>query len=128
MNSLVRRGLKRTRMRLLIPLLVVCATCLDAATGLPTREEVQQTLSELSAITGFPIKHPVAFESITREQINRYLQDRIKEVTKPAELRAEELTLKKFGFVPESFDLKKKGNCRKGEERLPAEGRSRPRR
>src|SRR5258708_20511853 len=27
----------------------------------------------------------------------------------------------------ESFDLKKKGNCRKGEERLPAEGRSRAR-
>jgi hypothetical protein len=77
------------------------------ASGLPTREEVQKTLGELSAITGFPIKHPVAFESITRQQINRYLQDRIKEVTKPAELRAEELTLKKFGFVPESFDLKK---------------------
>jgi 6-pyruvoyl-tetrahydropterin synthase len=78
-----------------------------AASGLPTREEVQQALSELSAITGFPIKHPVAFESITREQINRYLQDRIKEVTKPSELRAEELTLKKFGFVPHSFDLRK---------------------
>jgi len=80
---------------------------LQAATGLPTREEVQETLGELSEITGFPIRHPVAFESITREQINRYLQDRIKEVTKPAELRAEELTLKKFGFVPDSFDLKK---------------------
>jgi hypothetical protein len=49
----------------------------------------------------------VIFESITRDQINRYLQDRIKEVAKPAELRAEELTLKKFGFVPESFDLRK---------------------
>ncbi len=53
------------------------------------------------------IKHPVAFESITRDQINRYLQDRIKEVTKPSELRAEELTLKKFGFVPQNFDLRK---------------------
>ena len=78
-----------------------------AASGLPTREEVQQTLEELSSITGFPIRHPVAFESITREQINHYLQDRIKEVTRPAELRAEELTLKKFGFVPQDFDLKK---------------------
>jgi hypothetical protein len=77
------------------------------ATGLPNRDEVQQILRELSALTGFPVKHPVAFESITREQINHYLQDRIKEVTKPAELRAEETTLKKFGFVPQSFDLKK---------------------
>ncbi len=93
--------------RFLIPILLLWAHALYPATGLPTKEEVQQALSELSAITGFPIKHPVVFESITREQINRYLQDRIKEATKPSELRAEELTLKKFGFVPEGFDLRK---------------------
>ena len=93
--------------RSLVPLLLLWAQALLGATGLPTGAEVQQTLVELSAITGFPIKHPVAFESITREQINRYLQERIKEVARPGELRAEELTLKKFGFVPESFDLRK---------------------
>jgi hypothetical protein len=108
MNSLPRRDLKGALVRLLTPLLVISLWGpLFAASGLPTREEVQQTLGELSAITGFPIRHPVAFESITREQINRYLQDRIKEVTKPSELRAEELTLKKFGFVPQNFDLRK---------------------
>jgi len=107
MDSLLHRDPKRTLVRFLIPLLVLYADVLVAASGLPTREEVQQTLKDLSAITGFPIRHPVAFESITREQINRYLQDHIKEVTKPAELRAEELTLKKFGFVPQSFDLRK---------------------
>ena len=107
MTILSRRNAKRTLTRFLIPLLFLWATALFPATGLPTREEVQQTLAELSAITGFPIKHPVAFESITREQINRYLQDRIKEATKPNELRAEELTLKKFGFVPANFDLRK---------------------
>ena len=31
----------------------------------------------------------------------------IKEATRPSELRAEELTLKKFGFVPQNFDLRK---------------------
>ena len=93
--------------RSLVPLLLLWAQALLGATGLPTGAEVQQTLVELSAITGFPIKHPVAFESITREQISRYLQERIKEVARPGELRAEELTLKKFGFVPESFDLRK---------------------
>jgi hypothetical protein len=112
MNSLLRRDsqLPAPRIRspfLLVTCLLSCSWALAAASGLPTREEVQQTLDELSAITGFPIRHPVAFESITRDQINRYLQERIKEVTKPAELRAEELTLKKFGFVPESFDLRK---------------------
>src|SRR5579863_9185317 len=107
MNSLLRRDSKRALVRLLIPLVLLSAREMVAASGLPSREEVQQTLEELSAITGFPIKRPVAFESITRDQINRYLQDRIKEVTKPAELRAEELTLKKFGFVPQDFDLRK---------------------
>jgi hypothetical protein len=107
MNILVRREFHRTLLRLVTLFLWLAAQWLAAASGLPSRDEVQQMLTELSAITGFPIKHPVAFESITREQINRYLQDRIKEVTKPAELRAEELTLKKFGFVPQSFDLRK---------------------
>src|SRR5580698_4117578 len=107
MNILSRRNPKWTLNRLLIPLLFLWVHALCAATGLPTKEEVQKALEDLSAITGFPIKHPVAFESITREQINKYLQDRIKEATKPSELRAEELTLKKFGFVPQSFDLRK---------------------
>src|ERR1043165_717020 len=92
---------------LILALILVAAQSLYAESGLPTREEVQQTLDELSSITGFRIKHPVVFESITRDQINRYLQERIKEVAKPEELRAEELTLKKFGFVPETFDLRK---------------------
>jgi hypothetical protein len=107
MNSRPRRDPNRTFLCVLLSIALLFGRDLGAASGLPTREEVQQTLAELSAITGFPIKHPVAFESITRDQINRYLQDRIKEVTKPAELRAEELTLKKFGFVPQNFDLRK---------------------
>src|ERR1700677_2508499 len=107
MNILSWRGAKPRLTRSLILLLLLWPHALYAATGLPTKEEVQKALEDLSAITGFPIKHPVAFESITRDQINKYLQDRIKEATKPSEIRAEELTLKKFGFVPQSFDLRK---------------------
>ena len=107
MNSPFRKHRPRAPVSFVILLFLLWVHGLSAASGLPTRQEVQQTLAELSAITGFPIKHPVAFESITRQQINRYLQDRIKEVTKPSELRAEELTLKKFGFVPQNFDLRK---------------------
>lgn len=44
---------------------------------------------------------------ITRDQINKYLKDEIRHNVRPAELRAEEVTLKKFGFVPPDFDLKK---------------------
>lgn len=44
---------------------------------------------------------------VTRDQVNRYLKEQIKRNVKPDEIRAEEVTLKKFGFVPPDFDLKK---------------------
>ncbi len=64
-------------------------------------------MRELAEISGFRFKHSVQFESIGRDGVMRYLEERINEVVKPAEIRAEELTLKKFGFVPADFDLKK---------------------
>ena len=39
--------------RSLVPLLLLWAQAVYPASGLPTREEVQQTLNELSTITGF---------------------------------------------------------------------------
>jgi len=44
---------------------------------------------------------------VSRDQVNHYLKDQIKRNVKPAEIRAEEVTLKKFGFVPPDFDLTK---------------------
>ena len=41
------------------------------------------------------------------EQINQFLKKRVKETTSPEEVRAEELTLKKFGLIPQDFDLAK---------------------
>ncbi len=64
-------------------------------------------MRELAEISGFRFKHPVHFQSIDRDGVTRYLEARIREVVKPQEIRAEELTLKKFGFVPADFDLKK---------------------
>jgi hypothetical protein len=54
-----------------------------------------------------PLYHPVPCDFITKEKINEFLQKRVKEVAKPEEIRAEELTLKKFGLVPQDFDLAK---------------------
>src|ERR1043166_9845630 len=54
-----------------------------------------------------PLKHPVPCGFISRDKINTFLNQRVKEVAKPDEIRAEELTLKKFGLVPEDFDLAK---------------------
>ena len=53
------------------------------------------------------LHHPVPCAFITKADVNKFLKDRVKEVAKPDEIRAEELTLKKFGFVPADFDLAK---------------------
>src|SRR6202042_455383 len=53
------------------------------------------------------IHHPVPCAFITKADVNKFLNERIKDVASPAEIRAEELTLKKFGFVPADFDLAK---------------------
>ncbi len=93
--------------KLLAVALAAASTLFAGTASLPARAEIDGILKELSNITGFPVRHEVVFESITREQVNRFLQERIEEVVKPEELKAEELTLKKFGFVPADFDLKK---------------------
>lgn len=69
--------------------------------------EIDADLKELTAITGLKIHHPVAYDLVSRDKINQFLNDRLKEAVTPEELRAEELTLKKFGFVPRDFDLAK---------------------
>ena len=60
---------------------------------------------ELTKISGMKLHRPVPCDFITKEKINEFLKKRVKEVAKPSEIRAEELTLKKFGLVPQDFDL-----------------------
>jgi hypothetical protein len=60
----------------------------------------------LSAITGLRFTRKVPYAVINKEQLRRYLEQRIKEAIKPAELRAQELTLKMLGLVPSDFDLR----------------------
>lgn len=95
-----------------IAALVVLAGALHAApdttsSQLPTKAEINSILQELSSITGFRIHKELPFALITRDQVNQYLKEQIRQSVKPDEIRAEETTLKKFGFVPADFDLKK---------------------
>jgi hypothetical protein len=62
---------------------------------------------DLTQISGMKLRHPVPCDSITKEKINAFLKERMKDAASPEEIRAEELTLKKFGFVPPDFDLAK---------------------
>jgi hypothetical protein len=73
---------------------------------LPTAGEINSILRELSDITGFRIRKELPFAMITRDEVNKYLKEQIRQSVKPAEIHAEEVTLKKFGFAPPDFDLK----------------------
>jgi hypothetical protein len=61
----------------------------------------------LSDITGLKFKHDVPYALISKDQLHRYLEQRLRETMKPEDARAEELTLKMLGLVPADFDLRK---------------------
>jgi hypothetical protein len=70
-------------------------------------EQVPAIARTMTEITGFKLKHPVPCDYITKQQVNQFLKKRIKEDANPEQIRAEELTLKKFGLAPPDFDLAK---------------------
>jgi hypothetical protein len=78
----------------------------ESAPRIPTAAEIDSVLRELSAVTGFRVRRQLPFELITRDEVNKYLKEQIRQSVKPDEIRAEEVTLKKFGFAPADFDLK----------------------
>jgi hypothetical protein len=78
----------------------------DKPAGLPTAAEINGILKELADITGFTIRRELPFSSVTREEVNKYLKDEIRQTVKPDEIQAEETSLKMLGFVPDNFDLK----------------------
>lgn len=69
-------------------------------------EQIDPTMDELATLTGLKRKGPVDRDFITKENLKKFLETRITETVKPEEIRVEELALKMFGFVPESYDLK----------------------
>ena len=69
--------------------------------------QVPSIAAELTEISGMKLRHPVPCDFISKEQINQFLKKRVKETSSPEEIRAEELTLKKFGLIPQNFDLAK---------------------
>lgn len=93
----------------IVPALLVLLSSWGAATAQTlvkiNQAEINQILRQLAGITGFKIRHPVACDLISKEKVNEFLHQRVKEVTTPEDLRAEELTLKKFGLVPQDFNL-----------------------
>ena len=95
--------------RKLAALLVLCAVAPSQIT--PEQEKqlfsrVDQMLEEVGGILGMKAKQRVPRATITREKTRAYIEQRVAETLKPEEIRAQEIVLKKFGFLPKDFDLK----------------------
>ncbi len=88
---------------LLLPAAPVRAN--DGASDQTQCQQVPEISRELSEITGLAWRHPVPCSFIDKQRVNAFLKKRMKEVASPEDIRAEELTLKKFGLVPQDYDL-----------------------
>jgi len=92
----------------LLVLFLVCALTAAAQTNSRAKAlctQIDGIAATLTRISGMPLKHPVPCDYISKEQINQFLNQRVKDVARPEEIRAEEMTLKKFGLLPPDFDL-----------------------
>jgi hypothetical protein len=82
------------------------ATAQSRAAAAESLQQVDELLKKASELTGLPIRHKVDSALVNRDSIRRYIQERIEESPGPEKLRAQEVALKKFGFLPAEFDLR----------------------
>jgi hypothetical protein len=101
---------RRAAWRFLVPAALLSVAAFIALAGVDARQlfaDIDQDMAELSRISGLPVRHEVPSDMISRERINRYLNEKVKEEVKPEELRVEQTVLVKFGLVPPEFDMVK---------------------
>jgi hypothetical protein len=67
--------------------------------------QVDQMVAALSDITGWQVRRKVPSEMLSKENFRRFVESHIKDAGSDKEIRAEELTLKMFGLVPQDFNL-----------------------
>jgi hypothetical protein len=67
---------------------------------------VDEILEFASKDTGLPIKHPVKRKLASRDEVKKYIEDRMKDDEDTKRLQRSEVVLKKFALVPEQFDLR----------------------
>jgi len=66
---------------------------------------VDQILQFASQDTGLPIEHQVKRNLITREQVEKYVNKRMKDDKDTKRLEQAQLVLEKFGLLPHGYDL-----------------------
>jgi hypothetical protein len=97
---------RRLLVRYFLPLLLLAglASAAPAPSTPALFAEVGPILNGLSQITGWKVERKVPAELLSRDKFRHYMESGVNK-TNPKEVRAEELTLKMFGLVPQNFDL-----------------------
>jgi hypothetical protein len=95
----------RHKLLAVVALAASCASAQSDPRAQALCSQANAIARQLTTISAMKLHHPVPCDFITKEKINEFLKKRVKEIAKPEEIRAEELTLKKFGLVPPDFDL-----------------------
>jgi hypothetical protein len=70
-------------------------------------QQVDEMVTALSEITGWKVNRKVPAKMLGKDTFRRYVETRMKETSSKEQQRAEELTLKMFGFIPQDFNLAK---------------------
>jgi hypothetical protein len=65
-----------------------------------------RVLQKMSRITGLPIKSPVNKKIVSREEVRKILIHNLHTDYTPQEIHVQEATLRAFGLISKSFDLK----------------------
>jgi len=68
--------------------------------------EIRAMTQQIEQITGWKSKRKVPAAMMNKQQLDRYLNARMSEDVKPGEQRAEEVTLRRLGFIGDKVDLK----------------------
>ncbi len=87
---------------LIFSLLALSLSAADA----PAFAEIKAMTRQIELITGWKSKRKVPAAMMTKKQLDVYLKARLSEDVKPDELRAEEVTLRRLGFIGDLVDLK----------------------
>jgi hypothetical protein len=69
-------------------------------------KSVDEILAFVSKDTGLPIKEPVKRKLVTREEVGRFLEERMKDDKDTEKLERSETSLKKFRLLPKDFSLR----------------------
>ncbi len=68
-------------------------------------QQVDEMVSSLAEITGWKIERKVPSEMLSKEKFRKFVDSKMQGGSSRKEIRAEEITLKMFGFVPPEYDL-----------------------